>query len=185
MPSSSTSLAIARHRKAFDGVDRRRRRRTRRPPRGSGPEGAPRRRRTAACRTRPRGRAGRHPPIDRRPWASTVAASGRRWRGIAVTSRSRRAHITSGACTPSRSRPMASPMRAASTSQSRAWVSSGADALPHHVAVVVEAVEAVGELADPRRDLVWRAVLDRRRHRRRAARTACAGCRARGRGRAA
>ena len=36
-----------------------------------------------------------------------------------------RAHITSGACTPSTSRPIASPMRTASTSQSRAWVSSG------------------------------------------------------------
>ena len=34
-------------------------------------------------------------------------------------------YIRSGACTPSRPRPMARPMRAASTSHSRAWVSSG------------------------------------------------------------
>ena len=36
---------------------------------------------------------------------------------------------------------MARPIAAASTSHSRAWVSSGGDAVAHHVAVVVEAVE--------------------------------------------
>ena len=100
---------------------RRRRRRRRRPPRGSGRAGGPRRRRTAACRTRRPAPAGRTPPMRqlrrrRRP---------RRCRAAAAAGPARRAHIDSGALTPSRSSPTASPMRAASASHKRAWVSSG------------------------------------------------------------
>ena len=57
---------------------------------------------------------------------------------------------------------MARPIRAPSTSHRRAWVSSGGTS-PMHVAVVVEAVEAVGQLAHPRGDLVRRAVGARER----------------------
>ena len=51
--------------------------------------------------------------------------------------------------------------RADSTSQRRAWVSSTRDVVTDHVAVVVEAVEPVGQLAHPRRDLVRRALVAR------------------------
>ena len=74
------------------------------------------------------------------------------------------AHICSGALTPSRSRPMARPTDAASTSSSRAWVSSGLDALTHDVAVVVEAVHRAGQLPHPRGDAVRRPVLGRHHH---------------------
>ena len=59
---------------------------------------------------------------------------------------------------------MANPTRAASTSQSRAWVVLGRDLVADHVAVVVEAVEPVGELAHPGRDLVRRPLGAGQRH---------------------
>ena len=46
---------------------------------------------------------------------------------------------------------MASPMRAASTSHSRAWARAGIDVVGQDRAVVVEAVEAAGQAAHPGR----------------------------------
>ena len=53
---------------------------------------------------------------------------------------------------------MARPISAASTSHSRAWVSSGGDVVAQHVAVVVEAVDGAGQLTHPGGDAVRGAV---------------------------
>ena len=94
---------------------------------------------------------GRSPPMLSRP-----SSPDRRRCRAGAPARERALTSSSGALTPSRSSPMARPIRAASTSHSRAWVSSGSTLVAHHVAVVVEAVEAPGQLADPGRDLVGR-----------------------------
>ena len=62
------------------------------------------------------------------PSAPTSAESGSSdaWRTLTVP----RAHIVSGALTPRRSSPTANPTRAASTSHSRACVSSGSTPSP-------------------------------------------------------
>ena len=57
--------------------------------------------------------------------ADRQATRGVDGRGVRQEVARDRAHIESGACTPSTSRPIARPIRTASTSQSRACVSSG------------------------------------------------------------
>ncbi len=154
---------------------RRRRRRRRRPPPGSGPAGGPRRRRTPACRTRRPGRAGRSPrPTGGRP-SATVAVSGSRSRGSG-------GHISSGALGPEQVEAdgQADPD---GLDQPQPGLGQGrVDAVGHHVAVVVEAVEAPGQLPDPGGDLVGRPADGGRRRRPRAARTATAAAPAPARG---
>ena len=131
--------------------------------------GAPRRRRTAACPPRRPARPGRPRRRASRPSATDRGVSGSRLAtgsgpsagpGAAPGRDAARAaarHIDSGAATPSRPRPMASPIRAASTSHSRAWRQLvGATSSAEHPAVVVEAVERAGQPPHPGRDLVRR-----------------------------
>ena len=129
MPSSWASRAIARHRNALVGV------RDAVAERGDrlaapGPEVGLVVHEQRRAEARRRARAGRSPPIASRPSAPIDGGVGqqvprqRRSRGARPA---HRAHIgLRGAETPSRSRPMAQARpRAASTSHSRAWVSSG------------------------------------------------------------
>ena len=160
-----------------------RRRRRRPPPPGSGPAGGPRRRRTAACRARRPGRRRSTPPTDSRPPAPTAAVSGRRYRGSGAGHRAT-GHIDSGALTPEQVEADGQADAGRLHQPQPGLGQLGADPLAHHVAVVVEAVEAAGQLAGPGGDLVRAPGCGRRRPPRRAARPAPAARRARGDGRA-
>ena len=127
---------------------RRRRRRRRRPPPGSGPAGGPRRRRRPACRTRRPGPAGRSP----RP---TGGRRRPRWRCRAAVPAGAGSHLVGGVG-PEQVQPdgQAHPY---GLDQPQPGLGQGRlDAVGHHVAVVVEAVEAPGQLPDPGGDLVGR-----------------------------
>ena len=127
-----------------------------------------------------RSRATRRRRRRRCPAAGPTAAAGHRARSTLRGP----APSGSGADTPSRSSPMARPTRAASTSHSRAWVSSGGT-LGATRSSRGRSRGTVGELAHPGRDLVRRPLVAGQLDRSSGSCRACAAARAPARARAA
>ena len=151
-------------------------------PRGSGPAGGPRRRRTAGCRTRrpgpvehppmashpssPTGRVGQQAPRHRPPRCPCT----RRGVGPApgIGDHGHRSHGGSRAVTSTPGRHTPEQVEADGEADARRLDQPqaglgrlGRDVLTDDAAVVVEAVEPVGQLAHPGRDLVRRPVVAR------------------------